>query len=200
MANAKGVDCSRWQGTIGWQKVKDSGVEFAFIKASQGTTWKDPIFEQNKAGTRRVGVLPGYYHFATLQDPIKEADWFLKCVGDIRENELLALDAETGQTPEWCRKFLDRVTAKVGFKPLIYAPVGNGANWTAVSSGDYGLWVARYGLNTGSIPWLFKPRIGPWKFYVIWQYTSRGRVPGIVGNCDLDLCNASLEVLKKYGK
>ena len=193
----KGIDVSHWQGGISWDKT---GVDFAIIKCTQGDSMIDPMFSRNKTGARRAGILCGYYHFAQHNDPIQEADWFVKNVGDIQTGELLALDAETGQDPSWCKKFLDRVASKVGFKPLIYCPAGNGMDWSPVISGNYGLWIARYGLNLGYMLTSWPPKIGKWPFYAIWQYTSKGRVPGIVGNVDLDYFKYDKQTLMKYGK
>ena len=199
MAKSYGLDISHWQGIVDWTNIP---LSFVFIKCGGGDAgyYTDLQFKNNKAGARKKGLITGYYWFAGHNDPVAEADKFVDTVGDIAQGELLALDAETGQSPLWCLKFLQEVEKKVGFKPLIYAPVGNGWDWSPVYKNNNGLWVARYGLNTGGVPMIFTPKIGPWTFYVVWQYTSRGRVQGINGLVDLDLCNCDLAVLKKYGK
>jgi lysozyme len=191
------ADISHWQGMISW---KNTFLDAVIIKCSQGTKSVDPMFAQNKAGARRTGILCGFYHFANSEDPKAEANHFVQSVGDVQQGELLALDAETGQSPQWCRTFLDEVTRLVGFKPLIYCPAGNGWNWQPVVDGNYGLWIARYGWNTGIRLLTFPPKIGQWPFYAIWQYTSRGRVSGINGNVDLNYTKMSLDTLRKYGK
>jgi len=195
----KGIDVSHWNGNINWNKVQ---TDFAIIKCSQGVNSKDPMFETNKKGARDNNILAGYYHFAATNNPVGEADWFVKTVGDIQPGELLALDAETGQSPQWCRMFLDEVTKQVGFKPLAYVPAGNGWNWQTLVDGNYGLWIARYTSSKIFIPWWlsFPPRIGQWPFYAIWQYSSKGRENGINGFVDENYTKMSLNTLKKYGK
>ena len=195
----KGIDISHWQGIISWKNVP---VDFAIIKCAGGDNglYIDPMFAQNKAGVRRTNILGGYYYFAGNGDPKLEADFFVKSVGDIQSGELLALDAELGQSPQWCREFLDEVSKQVGFKPLCYCPAGNGWDWSPVIQGNYGLWIARYGLNLGYLLASWPPKIGKWPFYTIWQYTSRGKVKGIIGNVDLDYFKYDLATLKKYGK
>lgn len=185
---------SHWQGTISWSKA---GVDFAIAKCSEGTYYNDPMYAQNKSGIRKAGILLGSYHFAGHGDPIVEADFFVRSVGDIQQGELLALDAESGQSPTWCKMFLDRVTSNVGFKPLIYCPANNGMDWSPVVKGNYGLWYARYN-------WYYaitkNPPIKYWPFYAIFQYSDGGVVNGIKGGVDLDYAKCNLETLKKYGK
>lgn len=195
----RGLDISHHQGVINWSIVPME-YEFAFMKCTEGLTFRDTYFQSNKDRARKAGKLCGFYHFANLNDPVKEADFFLKNVGDILPGELVALDAETGQTPEWCVKFLNQCFLKLGFRPLIYCPAGNGMDWSPVVKLNYGLWVARYGMNTGFLSTLFPPKLGAWPFYAIWQYTSRGTVQGIAGNVDLNYTKMSLDVLRKYGK
>lgn len=195
------VDVSHWQGKIDWPKTK---VDVAIIKATQGTTFLDSQFLRNKQECRNNGILLGYYHFADGGDAIKEADWFVKNVGDTKTGELLVLDFEINilAAGNWCRKFLDRVKEKTGVKPLLYTNEARvkSIDWKEVVAGNYGLWVARYYLNTGYKPPFISPTSGQWPFWAIWQYTSRGRVDGIVGNVDLNYTKMDLETLKRYGK
>ena len=197
-----GIDVSHWQGSIDWNKVKNAKYEFAFIKCSEGISWVDPKFKQNQDQARKAGVLCGFYHFANQNDPIKEAEWFMKSVGELQSGELLALDAETGQSPDWCKKFLDRVSELAGFKPLLYAPVGNGGDWSKVYNANYGLWIARYASSKVYIPYYLSPapKIAVWPFYAIWQYSSKGSVSGIAGNVDVNYSKMDLATLRKYGK
>ncbi|MDR4949786.1 GH25 family lysozyme [Neobacillus cucumis] len=53
-ANLKGIDVSHWQGTIDWNKVKNSGIAFVYAKASKGTTVTDKMFSANVQGARRI--------------------------------------------------------------------------------------------------------------------------------------------------
>lgn len=201
----KGIDISHWNTVTDWGKIKASGKEFCFIKATQGTTYIDPTYKDRKDKVRGAGMLLGAYHFADATDPIKEADHFVKNVGELREGEIVILDYETYALPnpsEWCLKWLQRVESKLGFKPLLYTYHGllTKYDWKAVSGANYGLWAARYGLQTPFPNPLFKPSTGSWSFYAIWQFSSKGSVPGIVGNVDLNTTDMTLETLKKYGK
>ena len=76
-----GVDVSRFQGEIDWTRAANSGVEFAFIKATEGGDRVDPKFKDNWRATRRAGIPRGAYHFYYFCRPAKDqAEWFIKNV------------------------------------------------------------------------------------------------------------------------
>jgi len=195
-----GVDCSRYQRDIDFKKLK---VGFVIAKATQGTSWTDPYYYQNQRGCRTNGILFGSYHFANGANAVKEADHFLETVGAMQEGELLVLDWEINHPDPagWCRIFLDRCFEKTGVRPLLYTNEARvkSIDWSLIVAGNYGLWVARYYLNTGYKPPLVSPSSGRWPFWAIWQYTSRGAVEGIYGNVDMNYTKMSLDTLKKYG-
>lgn len=197
----RGIDCSHWQGNINWGKVPLE-YTFVFAKCSQGTAYKDITYEKNRDGIRKSGRLFGAYHYATLADPIKEADWFCKCIGDLQDGELAALDSESGQTPDWCLKFLNQCTKILGFRPLIYINSANAKSqdWSKVISANYGLWIANYGKLNVPVVGIIPPATGGWDYYAIWQYSSRATIPGIQGYCDVDYTKMDMDTLKKYGK
>src|SRR6188508_74828 len=62
-ATTKGIDVSKWQGTINWPAVKQGGVQFAFIRLSDGANYKDPKFATNWAGAKSAGIIRGVYQF-----------------------------------------------------------------------------------------------------------------------------------------
>ena len=203
-----GIDTSHWQGDYGnidWKKVKASKFDFAIIKASEATSFIDPMFLRDKKYAREAGMLLGFYHFARgVQSPEEEARHFLRTVGDIREGEILVLDweVENSNPVGWCLSFLKYVEGQVGFKPLIYmsSAVTTRYDWSPVVKNNNGLWVARYGLNDGEKNDKYPPSTGPWSFYAIWQFTSRGRVSGINGNVDINYAKMDADTFKKYGK
>lgn len=193
-----GIDVSHYQ-KINWADVK---ADFAILKCTESTTFKDPTYETNKAGARKKGILVGNYHFARGTDAVREAQWFVKNVGDIQQGEFLVLDWEISHpaTVSWCLTFLKKVEELVGFKPLIYLNQAtvNSRDWSLVINNDNGLWIARYYTNSGKIEGV--PASRKWPFWVIHQYTSRGNVAGITGYVDLDHCKCDLPTLRQYGK
>lgn len=194
----QGLDISHWNKT-NWSKVK---TDFAIFKCTESTTYKDPTHETNKAEARKKGILVGSYHFARGTNAIKEARYFVEKVGDIQQGELLALDWEISHPAavNWCLQWLKEVERLVGFKPLIYlnSSTAKSLDWSPVINGNFGLWIANYNINNGTRH--ENPPIGKWPFFAIHQYTSKGKVDGIVGNVDQNYCKMTIDTLRKYGK
>ncbi|MBL0015595.1 MAG: hypothetical protein IPP17_03940 [Bacteroidetes bacterium] len=77
----RGIDVSRYQGKIEWAKVKQAGIRFAFIKATEGTDYVDPYFAVNWDEAKDKGIARGAYHFfRPAQDGKAQAEHFLKQV------------------------------------------------------------------------------------------------------------------------
>lgn len=195
------LDCSHHQGVIDWKKVAKSGVKCAIIKATQGVSFVDHLFQENRNKAREQGILVGAYHFSDGLDAINEATHFIKTVGTILEGEILVLDYEIHlSNPDlWCSIFLDYVKLKTGIKPLIYinSSTAKGFSWERVIEKEYKLWIANYGANIGEMG--NPPATGKFPSYALWQYTSRGRVDGIVGYVDMNYTK-DFEEFKKLGK
>lgn len=195
----KGVDLSHWQSDF----EAFNSVDFAIIKATEGVGYVDPACDKLYQKAKKAGKLLGVYHFARPDlnnSAIAEADWFIKNIQGYLREAILVLDWESGYLGNvaWAKAFLDRVQEKTGIKALLYAsrsPI-NSFNWSSVANADYGLWVADYGANTGSEG--NKPNVKWWPFYILWQYTSRGRVAGYGGNVDLNNFYGDAEVWRKY--
>ena len=66
---AQGIDVSHHQGAIDWPLLPAQGVDFAYIKASEGGDHRDRAFAANWSGARRAGIARGAYHFFTLCRP-----------------------------------------------------------------------------------------------------------------------------------
>ena len=79
-----GIDVSHYQGTINWTSVKNAGYQFAFMKATQGTTYVDPTFATNRTNATAAGIPIGFYDFCevstTATDAIAEANHFLASI------------------------------------------------------------------------------------------------------------------------
>lgn len=121
MAKTLGHDISKWQGDVNFDTYKKSGKsQFVIIKSSEGVGYTDTKFKRNQSEIRRVGILLGYYHFARPDlgnSAVAEADYFLKVIGKLNPNELIALDYECANQVQahvdWCRQWLDHVYAKI---------------------------------------------------------------------------------------
>lgn len=194
---AKGIDVSMHQGTIDFKKVKAAGYRFVWIKATEGEGFTDPRFLDNVKAARAAGLTVGAYHFLRPRpgrNGAAEADDFakqLKTAGLGKGDLLPIADVEYTElspsaTVAYTRDFLDAVQTRTGVMPLLYTYPGFLANWQGV--GPTRLWIADYGPNNGQMGGR-KPRLPiPFKTWVAWQYTSQGRVPGVIGNCDVNDC------------
>ncbi|MCT2546747.1 GH25 family lysozyme [Streptomyces atratus] len=195
LANPVGVDISSWQGSINWGSVRSAGIEFAWMKATEGTTYKDPTFSANYLGAYNAGVIRGAYHFARpdVSGGAAQADFFASNGGAwSRDNLTLpgVLDIEGtcyGKTPaamqSWILDFYNRYKARTGRDIVIYTSASwwNSCTggWTGMSARSP-LWVAHWtSAGSPSIPQGFP-------FWTVWQYTSTGSVSGISGNVDRD--------------
>ncbi|MEV4949489.1 lysozyme [Streptomyces sp. NPDC053755] len=187
----EGVDVSSHQGNVAWSTLWNSGVRWAYVKATEGTYYKNTYFTQQYNGSYNVGMIRGTYHFATPDTTTgaAQADYFVNNGGGwSRDGKTLpgALDIEWnpygascyGKTQSgmvtWIRDFLNRYKARTGRDAVIYTAT----SWWKECTGNYSgfgatnpLWVARYATSVGELP-------AGWPYYTMWQYTSSGPTVG----------------------
>ncbi|MGV9313056.1 lysozyme [Streptomyces sp. NPDC003691] len=190
-AQTEGVDVSSHQGNVDWPALWSSGVRWAYVKATEGTYYKNPYFPQQYNGSYNTGMVRGAYHFATpdTASGAAQADYFVNNGGGwSRDGRTLpgALDIEwnpygsacygktTSQMVAWIRDFLARYKARTGRDPVIYTAT----SWWKQCTGNYSgfgastpLWIARYNTAPGELP-------AGWDFQTMWQYTSSGPIVG----------------------
>ncbi len=186
-----GIDVSKYQGDIDWQSVRASGVDFAWIKATEGANHLDAKFAENWAGARAAGVPRGAYHFVWwCRAPHEEIGWFKQNVPIDPEALPPVLDVEATPTSASCKRTLqrDEVLADMrlmlqdmerhyGKKPIIYVTVDFYQHVMHPNEfSDYPVWVR----STKHSPPITYPGRG-WAF---WQYQSDGYVAGIRGKVD----------------
>jgi GH25 family lysozyme M1 (1,4-beta-N-acetylmuramidase) len=197
----KGVDVSKYQGSISWSKVKASGRAFAFARVSDGTSYPDATFATNWSGMKSAGMVRGAYQFfRASQDPVAQGKLMMKKMGTLQSGDLppvVDVEVMDGQSAATLvsrlKKWLVTVQNGTGKKPIIYTSpgfwsgLGNPSGFT-----DYPLWVANWGVSCPSMP-------GSWKAWPFWQTSDKGSVSGISGAVDLDVFNGSLAALKAFG-
>jgi GH25 family lysozyme M1 (1,4-beta-N-acetylmuramidase) len=203
MSGTPGVDVSHWQGAIDWKKVA-STKEFAYLKATEGTDYRDPNFPDYYTDAFAAGVIRGAYHFAlpNRSSGKVQADYFVSHGGAWSADGLTMppmLDIEynpygptcygmsSADTSRWISDFSDEVYARTTRYPVIYTT----ANWWNQCTGNnrgfaanHPLFVARYASAVGALP-------SGWTSYTMWQYSSGGAVPGVNGRCDVDTFNGT---------
>jgi GH25 family lysozyme M1 (1,4-beta-N-acetylmuramidase) len=194
----EGIDVSHWQGTIDWSRVRASGKRFAYIKASESTSFVDDRYAINRSRAKAAGVLVGAYHFArpdgSSGDAVAEADHFIRTAAPVKGELIPVLDLEVSgglsdaALASWAKTFLDRVHARTGVRGAIYDSPSIWRNYAGDSNilavnGYKVLWIAHW--TTASSPSLPADNWGNngWTF---WQYTSDGTVSGISGRVDLN--------------
>ncbi|MGX9821043.1 GH25 family lysozyme [Lactococcus lactis] len=188
-----GIDISSYQAELNAGIVPS---DFVIIKATEGTNYINPTWEEQAGQVIQTNKLLGFYHFASTGNPITEADFFISVVKDYIGKAVLVLDFEAGAINTWgnvgARQFLNRVKEKTGINPMIYmsAEITRQFNWNIISSTNP-LWVAQYAsMNpTGyqSEPWTDGKGYGAWSSAAIHQYSSAGSLANWNGNLDINL-------------
>ncbi|MCF6521718.1 lysozyme [Streptomyces sp. JJ36] len=202
-SGVQGIDVSHWQGAINWNSVRNSGIQFAWIKATEGTSYEDPRFNSNYVDAYYAGVIRGAYHFARpdVSGGGTQANFFasnggawsadnrtLPGVLDIEHNPYgsMCYGKSTTQMRAWINDFYNTYKARTGRDVVIYTT----ASWWNTCTGSWGgmyskspLWVAHWTSNhSPTIPNGFPT-------WTVWQYTSTGSVSGISGNVDRNKFN-----------
>lgn len=198
----KGIDVSHWQGDIDWQLVKNSGIEFAIIKAggSDDGFYTDSKFESNYAGAKAVGLPIGAYYFVgkdfvSSADGKADADRFIEILKgksfeypvylDIESTNPKDKEGVTDAAISFCRQM-----ENAGYFVGIYgSDIGTFrtrldnerlVNWTK--------WVANYSHEPSYVT-----------DYKMWQHSSNGNISGIKANVDLNICYADYPTIIKAG-
>jgi lysozyme len=197
-----GIDVSEFQNNIDWQQVQKSGVNFAFIRATDGTTIQDSDFVQNWQGAEKTGVLVGPYHYFTTTSPVaSQITNFVSTVKQVDAGNLPpVLDVEdpaqfskytVPQRVAMIQQWLDGVQQQLGVQPMLYmsSNFSAGVLNNAPQFDKYKLWVADY--TTAAQPIVPEP----WKNWDFWQHADNGQVPGITGGVDMDLFNGPAKML-----
>ncbi len=193
-----GVDVSKFQGDIDWQKVKEQGIEFAFVRVGnrgygkEGTLNTDGRYRQNIDGAKAAGISTGVYFYSQAvneQEAVEEAEYLLQLIDGIELEYPVVYDAEyviedeartddvtaeqfTANTLAFCKRI-----EGAGYEPVIYATM----KWEAYALeldklNDYSKWYADYEEYPQT----------PYEF-TYWQYTNEAEIDGISGPVDLNL-------------
>ncbi len=190
-----GIDVSHYQKRIDWPEVAMQDIDFAFVKATEGETYKDSLFHHNWNQMESVGMMKGAYHFYIPSvDPMLQVENFTGSVeikpGDLppvldfekigKKNRIeLIADLQT---------WLKAVEYHYDIRPIIYTNQKLYNKYIKGNFDEYIVWIARYNTETPDMPFSQS-----WTF---WQYGNRGRIDGIVGDVDFNVFHGDLEALK----
>lgn len=189
------IDTSSFQAALDFRNVD---YDAAMIKATEGIGYVNPYCDTQMQEVISQGKPNGVYHFGHPEnDATQEADYFVNNIqGYLDGTTLLVLDYETNTNVGWALTFLNRVYDRTGVKAVIYLSEStvNAVDWSPVYNNDYGLWVAKYLDNVQDTNWDMS-NAGPlpdvnWNTaapYIMWQWTSKGRLNGYGGDLDLSI-------------
>lgn len=190
-----GIDVSAHQGKIDWAQVKASGIEFAMIRCgfrgyTAGSIYEDAYFRSNIKGAVNNGIMVGIYFYSVAmneEEALQEAAWVVEAIKSYRITYPVVYDFEdfhrgrtngisSAQATSNAITFLNYVASK-GYTPMMYASKNDiTSNFDKSRLSGYKFWLAHYTSETnytGS--------------YQMWQYTSKGSVPGISGGVDMNV-------------
>lgn len=193
-----GVDISSYQGDVDVEKLKNQGIKFIYIKATEGSTHEDLYFKKNWESAKENELLAGAYHFFSFDSSGKgQALNFINAMGDNIEGRLIpAVDIEyygnyknnisKDDIIKELKDFLDELENKYDVKPIIYTTPKFYNNYLKDDFKEYKMWISSL-----FIPINFTYN-GNW---YIWQYINKGKLDGYKGSekyIDLNVIN------KKY--
>ena len=183
----KGIDISHHQGEIDFNKLKGN-IDFAMVRTSYGSFYEDRKYKRNIKGLESIGVPYGLYHFSyatNIEDAKKEANGFINIIRKYNPTYPVVIDIESSsRTQSVNNNMLVDITDTIcsmienaGYYVMIYANLDylNG-KLNSSKLDRYDKWLAQ---------WTKSPTYN--KSFGIWQYSSKGSLPGINGNVDLNI-------------
>lgn len=180
----RGIDVSAHNGPVDFARVARSGIDFVYIKVTEGATWRDALFEQNYAAATESGLKVGAYHFFRFDVPgWRQSVNVLGAVGLRRLDLPIAIDVEEWGNPgEFTTdeivanlRSLVELLRRNGREPVIYTNKNGYYRFVRGRFDDVGLWICSF----------TTPPIAEQKRWTIWQHSHLGRVDGIDGAVDL---------------
>ena len=199
----RGVDVSSYQQNVDFAKLYDQGIEFVFIKATEGSSHQDPSFAEKWQHVQESNLLSGAYHYFSYKSSgASQAQNFINAVGDLSGRLLPVVDLEL--TPEEVinppdktevvlslKAFLAVIEEEYNIKPILYSRQDYYEKYLAEDFSEYPRWVTNV---------FFPVFIEAGDNWVIWQYNDQGILDGYSGeeHIDLNVLNrkSSLEDIK----
>lgn len=203
---ALGVDVSKWQGKIDWSAVKKSGIDFAVIRigyrAENGNIYKDSNADYNIQQAIKQGILVGVYFFSTAintAEALEEAGFVISSVRGYKISYPIVYDCEgyinadsrmnslsADERTNNAMAFMEKVK-NAGYTGMFYgakSEIETNKYWNMPKiEKNFKVWVAYY--STPTYPTVSNPDYSG--KYDMWQYTNKGSVKGINGNCDINV-------------
>jgi GH25 family lysozyme M1 (1,4-beta-N-acetylmuramidase) len=201
------MDVSSHQGAVNWTTAKANGARFAYVKATEGTTYQNPQFAQQYNGSANVGMIRGAYHFALpdRSSGATQGNFFVSHGGGWSADGITlppAIDLEynpygascyglsKAAMVAWIHDIANTVKARTGRDATFYTST---SWWTLCTGNNAGfsanpLWIPRYGSSVGTLP-------AGWSFQTIWQNADSGVFPG-----DQNKFNGALDRVQAFAR
>ncbi len=200
-----GIDISRYNETIDWPRIKRAGVDFAFIKATEGKDNRDVRYSEHWQAARRAGIPRSAYHFYYFcATPEAQARNYINTVPKSDRSLPPILDVEWNPNSPTCTKrpsprvvrdllgrWLRIIEKHYGQKPIIYTTVDfHRENLAQGGLPNYQYWLRSV---IAEPKYVYSKR--DWTF---WQYTGTGKIPGIKGKVDINAYKGSRDNWNKW--
>ena len=184
-----GIDVSHHQGVIDWKRVAhDPNIQFVYVKATEGSSHTDTMFERNMRGARAAGLNVGAYHYLTSSSAVVSQFVNFKSRVIAKQQMLIPMvDVEWDGVRGWTRqqlqdslsRFMKLVEKHYGRAPILYSYTKFYNENLAPEFNRYFLFIARYSSNS--------PIVNGAGRHHIWQHSDQGVVDGISTPVDLDV-------------
>lgn len=191
----RGIDVSAHNGDIDFNRAARDGVEFVFIKATEGGDFKDRNFRINYEKARLAGLKKGVYHFFRFdRDGVEQALNLMKAVGNRKPELGLVIDVEkAGNADSIPNEIIARRLSQMvdylnllGHRVMFYTNRDGYYDYLAENFPGHPLWICGFSQNPINAEWTF------------WQFNHRGKVDGIKGDVDMNAFCGSRSDWKRF--
>lgn len=200
----QGIDVSHYQGDIDWKKIERQNIDFAYIKATEGSSHVDECFEKNWNAAQKTGIWIGAYHFFSFDSPGRnQAVSYIDTVGSLSGKLAPVIDVEyygdKAENPpekeEVTRELKEMLTVleeHYQVKPVIYTTYKAYYDFIKDEFKEYPLWIRNI---------YFSPFINMGNNWTFWQYTDTAVLEGYEGEekyIDRNVFNGTWEELRSF--
>ena len=193
----RGVDVSAYQGKIDWKKLSEQDIQFAYIKATEGSSFVDEYFQENYKNAQETSLKIGAYHFFSFDSEGEtQAENFIKNVEKIDNMLPPVIDVEfygdkkknppnKEQVQEQLKILIEKLKEKYEKEPIIYSTNEAYELYIADSFKNSEIWIRDI---------IKSPNLPDNRKWTFWQYTNRERLEGYSGKekfIDINIFNGS---------